>query len=345
MPGGARSIRSCITRRSCPRDSTPLELPATAGRTARRWPRAYALTHVPRSRAAASSSRTVRFARPAGHVRRRHRRTAVRSTSPSECAGSVDSSSTRAARSAAARIAAAAAHSRLADAALAAEEQQPDVSVGDPSDASGTAVRSRPSVLATAAPARRPRERGDAVAVDAAPRRCRASARTPRGSRDRAPQSADAQGSRGTRPLQCARWRAARSAAPRVAPSARAIRRRRDPVDDDVRRRRMPARRSAAMPSAVSSTAIGSGSVTHDTCTRAGSRSSVASIAARRDRSPSMSASAASGVQPPAQRLDHDRCLACMHRTRCARRSSSVPGMASMRSVWPVGAVSTTTRS
>src|SRR6185436_4962963 len=103
----------------------------------------------------------------------------------------------------------------------------------------------------------------------------------------------------------------------------------------------MPAASSAAIASAVSSSAIGSGSVTHVTTVRARSRSRPESASPSRSR-PAMNASASSRRYEPRRALTTARwCDWRESRTSATRPSST--GEASSRRVWPVGAVSTTT--
>ena len=105
---------------------------------------------------------------------------------------------------------------------------------------------------------------------------------------------------------------------------------------------RKPDSRSARMPSRVSWMASSSSSVTQWNCTPPDLRSACSERAS--SCSSSISASSASRRTLPRSDRAIARCLACRSSSTCASLAS-VAGMASRRSVCPVGAVSTTTSS
>ena len=128
-------------------------------------------------------------------------------------------------------------------------------------------------------------------------------------------------------------------AAPAVTPLARPSRRRRHPVDDDaIDGDAVLAQRAKGVAGLLDRHGFGSVDPRQPAPRR---------IAKQRARPracpsmPSISASAASGVQPPRSASTMIRCLSCMRSNTSASHSSSA-GIASMRSRCPVGAVSTT---
>ena len=334
MPGGASSIRSRIDpaivlpRRRLPRRETVEEridgLAVSRSRTCER-------------RSAHPVSRTRRFAAPPRTVRLVIR--ALRpSTSPSECAGSVDSSSTR-----------------RREPPRPVERRRPRHRSScrrrpcRRTSASRTSDR-KPRQLSSDAPARRLRldaQRGDARRLrQARPTRpLRAQCAADAGERRAAAPASRARPPRGRRAAE-RRPRNAAMRCARIAPGASHHRHGRSGggvTRFTIRRARPHAlpRASRRCASSVSSSAIGSGSVTQQIAVASRSRSSAPALPLFVNDSRSMRPRRPASSRPRSAST-MARCLACMWSNTPASALSSA-GIPSSRSVWPVGAVSTTT--